>query len=253
MSLRARDVTFLKLQPAVLCVECELISYNNTDHCLACGSQALLSLSRVLGGSLHQPARTVNDELVDRAVADIFTSSAIMEPAAVPAAAAARAAMQSVVEHAYRLTHADGAALAMTDAERMICTAQLGAVSPALGAKAPLDSGLSGLSIRIGRALRSDDTARDPRVDPNACRDLGVQSVVVAPLLHVDSVLGVLEVLSSQKYAFDDRQVATVESLAALMVLALVKQPEGQSLSLPQTFTPAQFASRRACRQFALT
>ena len=52
-SLTATDVNFLSLQSAIFCVQCELLSENNTPQCLACGSGAVLSLSRVLGGSLR--------------------------------------------------------------------------------------------------------------------------------------------------------------------------------------------------------
>jgi GAF domain-containing protein len=48
-SLKPTDVNFISLQSAVFCVQCELLSQNNTPRCLACGSGAVLSLSRVLG------------------------------------------------------------------------------------------------------------------------------------------------------------------------------------------------------------
>ena len=66
----AQDVNFLRLQTAVFCAECELLSENNTPYCFACGSQAVLSLSRVLGGSLRdQPtARLIADAELDRLV-----------------------------------------------------------------------------------------------------------------------------------------------------------------------------------------
>src|SRR5256885_12426570 len=44
------DLNFLSLQRAVFSIECELIHENNTPTCHACGSQAVLSLSRVMGG-----------------------------------------------------------------------------------------------------------------------------------------------------------------------------------------------------------
>ena len=52
-SLTVADVNFVSLQTAVFCVQCEMLSDNNTPRCLACGSGAVLSLSRVLGGSLR--------------------------------------------------------------------------------------------------------------------------------------------------------------------------------------------------------
>src|SRR5713226_5537312 len=71
---KARDAHFLGLQTAVFCVACELICENNTPHCLACGSQALISLSRVLGGSLRrqQTAHLIADAELDRLVHDLI-------------------------------------------------------------------------------------------------------------------------------------------------------------------------------------
>ena len=73
-SFAAADVNFLPLQLAVFCVECELLSRNNTPRCLACGSRAILSLSRVLGGSLRgQPtAHLIADAELDRLVRSLL-------------------------------------------------------------------------------------------------------------------------------------------------------------------------------------
>ena len=69
-----REVNFLALQTAVFCIGCELISQNNSATCLACGSQALLSLSRVLGGSLRnqQTAHVIADSELDRLVRELI-------------------------------------------------------------------------------------------------------------------------------------------------------------------------------------
>jgi len=73
-TLRACDVEFVSLQTAVFCVQCELISDNNTPRCLACGSRAVLSLSRVLGGSLRgqQTAHLIADAELDRIVRSLL-------------------------------------------------------------------------------------------------------------------------------------------------------------------------------------
>src|SRR5690348_1543413 len=72
--VKLSDITFLSLQTAVFCVECELISENNTAFCLACGSQSVLSLSLVLGGSLRgqQTAHVIQDAELDRLVRDLL-------------------------------------------------------------------------------------------------------------------------------------------------------------------------------------
>src|SRR5438105_7220158 len=72
--LRASDVSFVSLQSAVFCVQCEHICENNTGFCLACGSQSLLSLCRVLGGFLRdqQTAHLIADAELDRLVRELL-------------------------------------------------------------------------------------------------------------------------------------------------------------------------------------
>jgi putative methionine-R-sulfoxide reductase with GAF domain len=73
-SLTVADVNFVSLQTAVFCVQCEMLSDNNTPRCLACGSGAVLSLSRVLGGSLRgqQTAHLIADAELDRLVRSLL-------------------------------------------------------------------------------------------------------------------------------------------------------------------------------------
>lgn len=69
-----KDVNFVPLQSATFCVQCELISSNSHTYCLACGSHALLGLSRVLGGSLRhqQTAHLITDAELDSLVRDLL-------------------------------------------------------------------------------------------------------------------------------------------------------------------------------------
>jgi putative methionine-R-sulfoxide reductase with GAF domain len=69
-----KDVNFVPLQSATFCVQCELISTNSRPHCLACGNPSLLSLSRVLGGSLRrqQTAHLITDSELDSLVRDLL-------------------------------------------------------------------------------------------------------------------------------------------------------------------------------------
>ena len=55
------ELSFVKLGDAVLCANCEVISNETRDGCCsACGSRALLSVSRLLGGTAqaHDSATT---------------------------------------------------------------------------------------------------------------------------------------------------------------------------------------------------
>lgn len=69
-----KDVNFVPLQSATFCVQCELISNNSKPHCLACGSHALLGLSRMLGGSMRneQTAHLITDIELNNLVRDLL-------------------------------------------------------------------------------------------------------------------------------------------------------------------------------------
>jgi len=69
-----RDINFVPLQSATFCVQCEMISTNPRSYCLACGSHALIGLSRVLGGSLRhqQTAHLITDSELDSLVRDLL-------------------------------------------------------------------------------------------------------------------------------------------------------------------------------------
>jgi putative methionine-R-sulfoxide reductase with GAF domain len=71
-----KDVNFVPLQSATFCVQCELISTNSKPYCLACGSHALLGLSRVLGGSMRnqQTAHLITDLELNDLVRDLLRS-----------------------------------------------------------------------------------------------------------------------------------------------------------------------------------
>lgn len=47
------NANIVSLHKAMLCANCEVISDGFNGHCAACGSQALLNLSRLLGGEIE--------------------------------------------------------------------------------------------------------------------------------------------------------------------------------------------------------
>lgn len=227
--LNARDVTFLQLGPSVLCVECELISYNNTTRCLACGSQAVVSLSRMLGGSLKEgeTARVVAEPAYEMWQGTVLAPEFCPQPLSVHASACGfEIAAHGAVQQAHALTAADGAALALHNGEQMICVSRSGLVAPELGSPLDIERGLSGLCASTGRLVRCDDAERDPRVHLRTCRELQVQSIAAAPMAHLSGVFGILEVFSSKPYAFTDGQVSALQVLAGALVMNFVESSQ---------------------------
>jgi len=47
------NTNLVRLQTAVLCANCDVISEGLNGRCVSCGSQSLLSLSRVLGRTIE--------------------------------------------------------------------------------------------------------------------------------------------------------------------------------------------------------
>jgi GAF domain-containing protein len=260
----AQKAHFLSLQNAVFCAECELISENSTPYCLACGSKAMLSLSRVLGGSLRgqETAHLIADGELDRLVRDLLHT--VPEPAQFPEKKpAASVAMHAgrhhlrtvgmadvfqsheehgdseavihpgelslepginiIAERAQSLTGATGAAIALRNGTEIVCRARSGRTAPDLGVHLQTDSGLSAECVRTGEILLCHDAETNPRVDLASCRRLGARSILVAPLRQFRRTLGLFEVLSATPYAFDHRDVATMQLLSSVMVAAMTR------------------------------
>jgi GAF domain-containing protein len=246
------DVDFVPLQAAIFCAECELISQNNTPYCLACGSRAVLSLSRLLGGSLRGQgtARLVADAELDKLVRELISTVPTPRGADVPVRALADHGRTSrgentavypllhksdidlgqldleptislIAERAQNITAATGAAVALRRGREIVCRARAGRTAPDVGVRLQTDSGISAECVRTGQVLLCGDAEGSPRVDLATCRRLGVRSILVAPLVYFRRTLGLFEVLSSAPHAFDHQDVATMQMLAGVTVAAI--------------------------------
>jgi len=244
-------VNFVQLRTAVMCVQCELISENHTPYCLACGSKALLSLSRVFAGSLrHQPtARLIRDAELNQLVRQLLGTvapSPETEPELVPAGSfelsgemthgtpmpaqsplvtepELEPVMNIITEKAQAMTGATGAAIALRRGDEIVCRARAGRTAPDLGVRLHNHSGFSGECVRRGEIMLCEDAEKNSRVDLVTCRQLGVRSILVAPLRHLYNSFGIFEVLSSRPHAFDDRDIATLQLLSGVMTAAITR------------------------------
>jgi len=133
------------------------------------------------------------------------------------------AALQLLADRAQYITGASGAAIALRRAGKndMLCRASAGSNAPELGALISTEFGLSGESVRTRQALRCDDAERDVRVNREVCRQMGIASVVVMPVVNDDEVLGVFELFSGEANAFGVRDVSAVERLSEMVETAV--------------------------------
>ena len=133
------------------------------------------------------------------------------------------AALQLLADRAQYITGASGAAIALRRDGRddMLCRASAGTNAPELGALLSTEFGLSGESVRTRQLLRCDDAERDARVNREVCRQMGIASVLVMPVVNDDQVLGVFELFSGKANAFGDRDLSAVQRLSEMVETAV--------------------------------
>jgi len=131
------------------------------------------------------------------------------------------AALTLIASRACSLTRGTGAAIALSGSAGMTCRVVIGSDVPNVGTKVDMNAGFTGECLRQARALRCDDAESDPRADAEACRQLGIRSILAAPVLYERDLVGLVEVFSTRPVAFDDGDLAVVERLAQTVVLTL--------------------------------
>lgn len=132
-------------------------------------------------------------------------------------------ALQLIAARTQTLARASGAALALAgdDPDFMICRASSGPDAPPVGAKLQVGAGFSGECVRTGKLLRCDDTEIDLRVNRESCRDLGIRSILAAPVRLGEKVIGLLEVFSPQPTAFTENDTTILQRLAETVLTAV--------------------------------
>lgn len=177
-------------------------------------------------------------------------SAARQAPSSFPEGAAAsaqalephdlEAALQLLVERAQYITGATGAALALAQGTEMVCRASAGSCAPPVGARLQVRSGLTGESVSRKQLLRCDNAENDPRVNLETCRELGIASIVVLPLLSSKGeVRGLFELFSDHAYAFEERDLIALERMAELTRTALDLAEKAAIVIPPRVAGPA--------------
>jgi TonB family protein len=108
---------------------------------------------------------------------------------------------------------ADGVAIALVESAELRCRASRG-TAPLQGALIDARSGLTGACLSTGTVLRCDDTEQDLRVDQQVCRALGIRSIVCVPVRAGQETVGIFEIFSSRRGAFDEIDIDGLRSIA---------------------------------------
>ena len=122
--------------------------------------------------------------------------------------------LNEIVEQACLATGASGAAIVLERGGEWVCRASTGRSAPQLGARLDTASGLSGACVKTRTVQRCDDTENDPGADIEACRILGIRSVIILPMLRNGELVGVFEAFSTLPSEFGERDERTMEALS---------------------------------------
>ncbi len=131
------------------------------------------------------------------------------------------AMMDLIVARTQALTGASGAILQWVEGDDLVNRAASGRARPFLGLRELTTESMAAECVQSGQTLRCDDAERDRRVDLDSCRRMGARSTIVVPLHYDRAVVGALQVISPEFYAFTPMDEHALHLMAGLIAAAM--------------------------------
>lgn len=153
-------------------------------------------------------------------------------------------ALETIAARSLELTGSDGAAIALIDGEELIFRAAAGVAGPLLMRSVSSTGNLLRVAIASRAIVRCDDTEADDRVDHILCREIGVRSMIIAPLLlDSGSVGGSLSLFSTRTLAFTSVDLGTLQLLAEWVAAVLQRSASAEHLRRSESQYRSLFAA----------
>lgn len=129
--------------------------------------------------------------------------------------------MQTIVEEVLLLLDADGAVVELVEGDELVYRAVSGIVESYLGFRLPVSDSLSGTCVRTGEILLCEDSELDERVNLEACRKIGLRSMIVFPICFENKTVGIIKALSKQPNKFEQSDIALVGMLSGVIAATM--------------------------------
>lgn len=129
--------------------------------------------------------------------------------------------MNLVTAKSQEMTDAEGACVELIEKDELVYSATSGTANKSLGLRIKLAGSLSGKCLEAKTSLVSNDTETDERVNREACRKVGLRSMIVTPLIFKDTGVGVIKVFSSKADCFDGEKVEILKLMSGLIAAAM--------------------------------
>lgn len=239
-NIRAQIETLRKEEEGLL--ESRLDAWNRaatrTRGVFLAGTAALLLLVSAVCAALNRASREHRERalaqerlaLVQKAQAARLTTIVEIQRDVAGHSLKLQDALRVIADRVRSLTQADGGIVEMMEGTEMVYRAASGTASPYVGLRLNAAGSLSGLCLEKNQILTCTDSETDDRVDREACRKVGLRSMIVVPLRHEGQPVGVLKVVSSQTDAFGSDDQAALELMAGLLSATLSDASEADSL-----------------------
>ena len=140
--------------------------------------------------------------------------------------------MDLVVQRTQIITNADGASVELIEKEQLVYSAASGMAERFLGLRLDIENSLSGECIKMRVPLISNDIESDERVNKNACRQIGINSMIVIPLIYNNEAVGVLKVLSAKADRFSEEDIEILELMSGLIAAEMFNAMKNEKSEL---------------------
>lgn len=129
--------------------------------------------------------------------------------------------MDLVTQRTQDISNAEGASIELIENTELVYSAASGIAEKFLGLRLEIENSLSGECIRERVPLFSNDIEIDDRVNKDACRKIGLRSMIVMPLIFKNDVVGVLKVLSVAADHFNEENIKILELMSGVIAGAM--------------------------------
>ena len=138
--------------------------------------------------------------------------------------------MDAIVRESSVMPQSNGIVVELRDGDQIYYAAASGTSADLLGLRLPLSTSLSGHCVLTGEPLCCADSETDPRVNREACRRVGLRSMIVIPIPHRGQTVGVLKYHASEPGAFDDSDMLMAHLLVGPIAVGMSSVGEEDAL-----------------------
>ena len=137
-----------------------------------------------------------------------------------------------IVENHAVMPQATGAAIELIEGNMLRYAAVRDSRPEVKSMQLPLVGSLSGRAILTGATLICNDSETDDRVDLEACRRVGLRSMIVTPIPYRGANIGVLKFYSSEPGVFGDFDELVTQLLVGIIAAGLSQISETEALAM---------------------